>query len=33
MDYDYFWGDNDSDGHVMAKAHDLESPPTDHVQL
>jgi len=26
MGYDYFWGDNDSDGQVMAKAHGLESP-------
>jgi hypothetical protein len=26
MGYDYFWGDNDSDGQVMAKAHGLKSP-------
>ena len=26
MAYHYFWGNNDSDGQVMAKAHGLESP-------
>jgi hypothetical protein len=26
MDYDHFWGDNDGDGPVMAKAHGLKSP-------
>jgi hypothetical protein len=26
MGYDYFWGDNDSDGQAMAKARGLKSP-------
>jgi len=26
MGYDYYWGDNDSDGHVMIKEHGLKSP-------
>ena len=26
MNYDYYWGDNDSDGQVMAKDYGLRSP-------
>lgn len=26
MEYDYFWGHDDSDGYLLAKDYDLESP-------